>query len=147
MHSAVSTGASFAILVVAVGFSFYYVGANPPEIPAEPWVGVTGAVLVTPELANAIGLREARGILIISVEPGSPADKAGLVGGNTPLEIEGRRIFVGGDVVLNINGNPIFGQEDISKSMQGKNVGDSVKFTISRNGVMSDVFVILEPKP
>ncbi len=146
MHSAVSTGVSFAILIGVVGFSFYYVGANPPELPQEPWVGITGT-LVTPAIANEIGLSEARGFLTITVEPQSPADKAGLRGGSRPVDIGGEQILVGGDVILSINGNPIFSEDDITQSMQGKGVGDTIKLTISRGGAIQDVSLVLEPKP
>lgn len=146
MHSAVSTGVSFAILIGVVGFSFYYVGANPPALPQEPWVGITGTI-VTPAIANEIGLSESRGFLIISVEPGSPAEKAGLRGGTRPVGIGGRQILVGGDVILSINGNPILGETDITQSLQGKGVGDIIKLTISRGGAIQDVSLLLEPKP
>jgi serine protease Do len=48
---------------------------------ARPWLGITGITL-SAELSGAIGLAVERGVLVAEVVPGSPADQAGLRGGD-----------------------------------------------------------------
>jgi len=43
----------------------------------HPWIGITGQD-IDPDLAQALGLKQAKGFMIITVVDGSPADKAGL---------------------------------------------------------------------
>jgi serine protease Do len=55
------------------------------------WMGVK-IEPVSDELANSLGLGKARGALINEVNPGGPADKAGLQAGDVILKIDGREI-------------------------------------------------------
>jgi putative serine protease PepD len=64
-----------------------------------------------------------RGIL-----PGSPAEKAGLRGG---------------DIVIALDGKPITGPEELIVSVRSLNVGDVVTVTYTRNGVERTVSVTL----
>jgi S1-C subfamily serine protease len=43
---------------------------------------------VTPEIAQALGLKRAQGVVITTVERGSPADDAGLRRGDVILEVD-----------------------------------------------------------
>jgi putative serine protease PepD len=60
--------------------------------------------------------------------PGSPAEKAGLRGG---------------DIVIALNGKPINAPEELIVSVRSKNVGDVVTITYKRNGVERTVSVTL----
>lgn len=55
------------------------------------WLGVS-LQMVTPELAQSFGLESEKGGLIAEVLPGSPAEKAGLQGGDIILEFDGHTI-------------------------------------------------------
>lgn len=50
------------------------------------------------ELAQSFGLEESTGALIAGVEPGSPADKAGLKSGDVVLAVNGGKISASGDL-------------------------------------------------
>src|ERR671924_2102544 len=54
----------------------------------HPWLGVSGTD-VTPEIAIELGLKEARGFLVIDIVMGSPAERAGIRGGDMPVAIGG----------------------------------------------------------
>ena len=53
---------------------------------------------VTKELAESIGLGKAQGALINRIEPGAPADKAGLEAGDVILKIDGKQIEKSADL-------------------------------------------------
>jgi len=67
----------------------------PPAKPAEqPKRGMIGLQVqnVTPELAKSFGLAEPKGALVAEVNPGYPAEKAGLQRGDIIIEFNGRPI-------------------------------------------------------
>jgi len=128
--SAVNTIIPFAILVSIVGASFYYVNATDAR---EPWLGIEGSN-VTPTIAETLGLRQTDGFLIVSVEPGSPAEVAGLRGGDRVMTIEGRPVVVGGDVITAVDNLQIQDAQDIGALLAQKSIGDFVEFTIIRGG-------------
>jgi S1-C subfamily serine protease len=139
VHNPVNTVISFALLIAIVGGSFYYVYATNPK---EPYLGVGGRG-VTPPVAQELGLQEARGLLIFVVDPGSPADVAGLRGGNREAVIDGQRWALGGDVITAIDGVQIQGVDDAGALLADKVAGDSVRFTVIREGTTLDVNVVI----
>ena len=74
---------------------------------------------VTPEMAEALGLPEARGALVNSVEPGSPAEQAG-------VQV--------GDVILAFDGQPIQKTLDLVKRVSSSPVGQKRTLTLWRDG-------------
>lgn len=148
MHSAVGTAMSFVILFGAVGYSFVYVSGNPVtiEVEEEPEaLGIRG-VNVTPAIAQEMNLNEARGVLITSVNPGSPAERAGLRGGTEVANVDGRTIPVGGDVIIAVDGRSISNDADASAILADKRVGDNVRFTIIRAGSTLDVNIPVQAR-
>ena len=139
---------SFAILFGVVGYSFAYVSGNPVtvEVPQEPEpLGIRG-INVTPAVAQAMNLDEARGVLITSVISGSPAERAGLRGGTEVVEVDGQRIPVGGDVIIAIDGRSIDDDVDARAILDQKGVGDNVRFTVVRGGNTLDVNITVEAR-
>src|SRR6476661_6085043 len=111
----------------------------------HPWLGISGGK-ITPDIAQSAGLpRNYKGVVVGSVQPGSPADKAGtqaltqdMAGSNTHI----------GDIITSIDGHPTRQIDDIINYVDSnKNVGDSVKLTINRNGQTTDVTAILQARP
>jgi S1-C subfamily serine protease len=113
----------------------------------HPWLGVSG-IDMTPEIAEAIGLGEPRGFLIIEVEPGGPADSAGIQGGDTPMQLGGREIPIGGDVVLAINDRDVRKIDDVLGYLQqATQVGEIVTLTVWRDGQIIEINVTLGARP
>jgi serine protease Do len=139
LHNPLNAVVSFAILLSIVGASFYYVYATDTT---EPWLGIEGSN-VTPGIAQILGLREPVGFLIFSVEPGSPAELAGLRGGDRVVTIEDRPIVVGGDVITAVDNIQIQDAQDIESQLAQKTVGDFVEFTVIRGGSTLDFEVQL----
>jgi S1-C subfamily serine protease len=113
----------------------------------HPWVGISGTSM-TPSLAQALELDEPRGILVVEVVSGSPAEKAGIRGGDTPTRINGQTIPLGGDVVLELDGTQIRTLDDILVYLQReKTVGDTLEVTVLRDGQLQTVNILLEARP
>jgi serine protease Do len=70
-------------------------------------------------IAQALRLAEARGVLVEDIEANSPAAKAG---------------FRSYDVILAVDGDPIANRNDIVARLYDFRPGDSVRFTVLREG-------------
>jgi serine protease Do len=90
---------------------------------------------VNQALANSFGLPKPQGALISGVEPGSPAEKAGLKSG---------------DVVLGVNGKEINQLSELSGAIAATKPGNNARLQIWREGKSRDVDVkvaeLLEPQ-
>ena len=87
---------------------------------------------VDEEMALALGLDESQGALIASVEPGTPAEKAGLKEQDVVLEIDGRKVNDDNDFRLRVAEH---------------NPGDKVKLKVVRNGDIKNITVTLTERP
>lgn len=113
----------------------------------HPWVGISGRDM-SPGLASALELDEPRGILVVEVVPGGPAEKAGIRGGDNPTRIEGQTVPLGGDIILELDGNQIRKLDDILVYLQReKTVGDTMDVTILRDGQLMNIELHLEARP
>ncbi len=111
------------------------------------YLGISGLTLF-PELASAIDLdRDTRGVLVVVVENGSPADQAGLRGGFKPIVISGREILSGGDVITAIDDQPVESIQGLREALSQYSPGDEVKLTILRDGKTMDIEVTLGEMP
>ena len=130
---------SFSVLISVVGASFYYVSAT--DAP-EPWLGIEGSN-VTPAIAQTLGLQEPSGFLIFSVEPSSPAEEAGLRGGDRVVTIERSPIVLGGDVIVAVDNIQTQDAQDIEAQVTQKSIGDIIEFTVVRGSSTEEIDVEL----
>jgi 2-alkenal reductase len=93
-------------------------------------------------------LPEAKGALVEQVIPGSPAEKAGLRGGNRDIQVMGRPVTVGGDVIIRIADHDVRRFEDVLSylSKHGE-VGQPVNLTVIRDGQTKTLTVTLGRRP
>jgi len=113
----------------------------------HPWLGVSGTDM-TPGIAEALGLKEPRGFLVVDVVDGSPAAKAGIRSGSKETTIDGRPIQLGGDVITQIDGKVVRKIDDILVYLQReKSVGDNLQLTILRDGQEQQINVMLGARP
>jgi S1-C subfamily serine protease len=113
---------------------------------ARPWIGISGTA-VTDTLAQQLGLPDTvtSGVYVVSVTPNSPAQTAGLKGGN--LSPNGGPA-PGGDVITAIDGNKVATVPDISNYINtNKKVGDTVELTVQRGSDQTQVPVTLGTWP
>ncbi len=113
----------------------------------HPYLGIVG-VDITPEIAEALGLIEARGFLVTDVSSKSPAQEAGIRSGNSLTNIAGREIAMGGDVILKIDDITVRKLDDVLTYLEReKNVGDAIRLTVLRDGGTEDISLTLGPRP
>jgi len=113
----------------------------------HPWLGVSGTDLV-PEIAEALGLKETKGFLVIDIVADSPADKYGIRGGSKQVTLDNRQIRLGGDVIVAIDDTPVRKIDDILVYMQReKSVGDEIILSVIRDGSPMQVTVVLDERP
>ena len=139
MHNPVNIVISFAVLISAVGASFYYVSATDA---VEPWLGIEGSN-VTAAIAQTLGLQEPVGFLIFSVEPSSPAEVVGLRGGDRVVTIDGGPVALGGDVIIAVDNIQIQDAQDIEAQLIHKSIGDVIEFTVIRGSSTEEIDVEL----
>ena len=84
---------------------------------------------VTSEIASKVGLKDARGVLVMSVAPGEPAERAGL----RP-----------GDVILELNGERVEDPNSFRNRIASTPPGSTVKLSVARDGQVRQVDVKLD---
>ena len=108
----------------------------------HPFLGITGGD-VTPSIAQANKLNTTRGVIIVEVLAGSPAQKAGIRSSTVSNQLP-----IGGDVIVAVDGNVVRKIDDIiSYSEEFKKPGDSVTMTLLREGKKINIDVILGERP
>lgn len=95
------------------------------------WLGVQ-VQPIGRDMAEGLGLKEARGALVADAQSGSPAAKAGLKSG---------------DVVLSVAGKPIRDSRDLARTIAGYEPGTKVKVGYLRAGKEASVDVELGRLP
>lgn len=80
-----------------------------------------------------------KGLLVLDVEPGSPAEKAGIMGSKPVRD----GAVVPGDVIQSVDGKPIASIGDLERALDGRKVGDRVKLGLWREGKVREVTIAL----
>jgi len=113
----------------------------------HPWIGITGQD-IDPDLAQALGLKQAKGFMIITVVDGSPADKAGLKGKTITLETGGKAYPAGGDIIISVDDKEVRKISDILIHLQReKSVGDTMVLGVLRDGEFLHITLELVERP
>ena len=96
------------------------------------YVGISTEDLV-PAVARRLGYAVRHGALVDSINPGSPAAKAGLVAGTRDALVDGLDVRVGGDAIVAINGLPVENGEDVVRIVAERLVpGETARFSVVR---------------
>jgi S1-C subfamily serine protease len=114
---------------------------------SHPVLGISRIAFVQGDLAEALNLPSQGGLLIESIDDGSPADKAGLRGPSRSVIVGMYRLGVGGDLIEAIDGKPVDGQDALRKSLNQKKAGDKMELTVFRGGRTMKVSVTLGSAP
>jgi S1-C subfamily serine protease len=112
----------------------------------RPWIGFHGQ-LIGEDLRKVLQMPLVDGLLVEVIEPGSPADKHGIRGGEMELTIGGSSLLLGGDIVVSINGAPMNDPDKLTSIMRGLKVGSTLKLRLYRQGKYVDVEYKLPERP
>jgi serine protease Do len=112
----------------------------------RPWIGFHGQ-LIGADLRKLLQMPLVDGLLIEVVEPGSPADKLGVRGGEMELSIGGSSLLLGGDIVVSLNQTPMNDPEKLAGIMRGLKVGSQLKLKLFRQGKYLDIEYKLPERP
>ena len=113
------------------------------------YLGITGAS-VSPGLAEANGLPEdTRGVFVVAVVTGGPADNAGLSGSTGARNIDGISYPTGGSVITGIDGTPIDGMDGLIAFMaDNSRPGDKVALElVTPRGAQLTLHATLDARP
>ncbi|CAN5146956.1 DegQ family serine endoprotease [soil metagenome] len=101
------------------------------ERPSRGYLGV-GLQPVDEAIAGSLGLPKDRGEIVRTVQPGTPAAKAGIQQG---------------DVILTVNGQEVNPDETVSYLIANTRVSSQVPLVVIRNGRRMTVSVTVEQRP
>lgn len=110
------------------------------------WHGIFGQ-MVDLSLSEILNVPIVQGFLIETIEPGSPAEKAGLRGGVLPIRYGQKQILLGGDIITRVNDADLNSMNVVLKVLKSLRVGDKIKVTYFRDGLLRTVDVTLPARP
>jgi S1-C subfamily serine protease len=139
-----NSGVGFAVPVSAIKRSIAQLEQKGEAQYA--YIGVTTQSLY-PQLAQKLGLDTDYGGLLAEVVPGSPADKAGLRGGDGELHFQAATYETGGDVILAIDGHKVVEPDDLARFISLYEPGDKVTLDVLRDGQHKEIQVTLGKRP
>jgi S1-C subfamily serine protease len=109
------------------------------------FLGISGTDL-TPEIARVLNL-DHEGALVQLVEPGSPADEAGIEAGDATVVVGEHEIRAGGDLIVAVDGEPVQDMGAVIEAIQSKQPGDDIELTLVRDDDERTVTVELVSRP
>ena len=137
INSQIETGGSGSDGSVGIGFAVPINTAKSEISRLEKGGTIRGAYLGLTSLTvdgslSALNLPVKQGALVESVQKGTPAEKAGIRGGNINGTVEGSPVAVGGDIVVSINGKAVTSSEDLANDIEAGKPGDTVSIGLLR---------------
>jgi S1-C subfamily serine protease len=102
---------------------------------------------ITADLAENFHLPVAKGVLIARVGNGTPADVAGLQGGQDQVILNGETYVIGGDIVVAVDGKPVTTAEELREAILSHKPGDTVNLEVNRDGKTLTITVELGSQP
>jgi S1-C subfamily serine protease len=100
---------------------------------ARPYLGIAMQPVAVPEaLRGKLKSSAAGGLMVLHVEPGGPADKAGIVLG---------------DVIVELQGKPALDTDHIQELLASAKVNDKIKTTLIRGGAPLELSITLGVRP
>jgi serine protease Do len=113
----------------------------------HPYMGISG-ISLSPEISNASQLNDTKGILVVDITADSPADKAGIRGGDVLSSVDGQDMRLGGDVIVAVDNQTVRVMEDLLSYLEEqKAVGDNIELSIVRDGKTEHIDLTLAARP
>jgi len=112
----------------------------------RPWLGMQGRE-VDAALGAVVRTPITPGYLVEVVYDGSPADQAGVRGGNLAVVVQGEEYLLGGDILTAIQGAPVRTHKDYVARVRTLKPGQRVRITLVRDGHHREVTLTVGERP
>jgi S1-C subfamily serine protease len=154
INSQIETGGNAASGNVGIGFAVPIDTAKQilstlkrGEDVQRAYLGV-GTLTVDGSL-DALQLPTDHGALVQSVEPGSPAARAGIKAGDIQAQLQGSKdpVILGGDIITDADGKPVKSGDQLSQIVTSHKPGDKLKLQVVRKDGKKTVTVTLAKRP
>jgi S1-C subfamily serine protease len=110
------------------------------------FLGVSSVPLF-PQLVDRFGLDVDKGAWVQEVQPGTPADKAGIRGGRGNTRFQIQSYAQGGDIITKVEGKVIEDANDLSAAVAQFQPGQDVTVEVHRGGDTKEIKVKLGERP
>src|SRR2546427_2182509 len=112
----------------------------------RPWLGLQGRE-VDSQVTSLLRMPLAPGYLVEIVYDGSPAERAGVRGGNLSVVVQGEEYLVGGDILTAIEGSSIRTHQDYLAKVKALKPGQRTRITILRDGQRRELSLTVGERP
>jgi putative serine protease PepD len=109
------------------------------------YLGITGQTI--DRSLDRLNLSTTSGVLVQTVQAGSPAAKAGLRGGDASATLDGSELRLGGDVIKKIDGKNVRTMDQVVSTVGSKKPGETVTIEYLRGGKTKTAQVKLAQRP
>ena len=134
INTAVIMGAQGICFAVAANTANFVLGELVRHAHVRrAFVGIAAQQIALPRrLRHTAGLAQESAVMVATVEPGSPAERAGL---------KAR------DIITGLDGIKITGADDFVRALDGEKIGRTVAIETFRSGNLQTIAVIPEERP
>jgi S1-C subfamily serine protease len=110
------------------------------------YLGVSSVELY-PQLVERFKLDVDKGAWVQTVNPGGPAEEAGIRGGGSPIPFQAEAYRPGGDVITKVDGKAVEDSAQLAELIANYRPGDKVPLEIHRDGETKEIEVTLDERP
>jgi len=112
----------------------------------RPWLGLQGRE-IDAQITSLLRMPLSPGYLIEVVYDGSPAERAGVRGGNLSVVVQGEEYLIGGDVLTSIDNTSIKTHQDYLAKVKTLKPGQRTRITILRDGQRRELSITVAERP
>jgi S1-C subfamily serine protease len=115
----------------------------------RPWLGVVQGIDLadSPVIVEALRLNTDHGFMVARLQPGGPADKAGIRGASDMVIVGNYRVPFGGDIIVGIEGREVRSRAELNSAIDKFKPGDRITVAIVRGGRRMDLTLTLLEAP
>jgi S1-C subfamily serine protease len=110
------------------------------------YLGVSSVELY-PQLVDRFKLDVDKGAWVQDVNPGGPAEEAGVRGGGSEVTFQARAFRPGGDVITKVDGKPVEDSAQLAELIAAYEPGEEVPLEVHRGGDTQEIEVKLGERP
>lgn len=114
---------------------------------ARPGVNFIPLANLGERFIRAVEIPVNEGLMVVEVQSGSAAERAGIKGATQAVRYGRYQIPIGGDIIVAMDGQKIASRDDYDRVLNNKNVGESVRVEVIRDGRRLTVPLTLDEGP